>query len=143
MSELAGIEIVLFLRSLDLFHHCSAEQILRLASISHERRYPEGTTIFEPGDAAEVLYCVVQGGVRLEGEERGVEEFGPLSTFGVSEILCGRMRSRKAWASSDSLLLAMDAEDFFDLLANNIEIAKALFRRFLPESTPHDEKGAA
>ncbi len=43
------------------------------------------------------------------------------------------LRTRTARAVSDTLLLAMDGEDFFDLLSNNIEIVKALFRQFLPE----------
>ncbi len=132
MAELAGIETVLFLQSTDLFRHCTAEQILRLATIAHERRLDAGETIFRIDDEPSVLYCVVQGKVVLENGAGEREEIGPLTTFGVSEILCGRLRSRHAAAATDSLLLSMDAEDFFDLLANNIEIVKALFRQFLP-----------
>ncbi len=131
MSELAGIETVLFLQSTDLFRYCTAEQILRLATIAHERRFDAGETIFRIDDEPSVLYCVVQGKVALENGAGQREEIGPLTTFGVSEILCGRLRSRHASAATDALLLSMDAEDLFDLLANNIEIVKALFRQFL------------
>jgi CRP-like cAMP-binding protein len=34
-----------------------------------------------------------------------------------------------AWARDDTVTLAVDAEDFFELLSNNIEIVKALFRQ--------------
>ena len=43
----------------------------------------------------------------------------------------GRLRTGKALAEMDTLVLEIDAEDFFDLLANNIEIVKALFRQLL------------
>lgn len=132
MAELAGIETVLFLQSIDLFRFCTAEQILRLAAISHEQRFMEGESIFETDDPASVLFCVVQGRVALDSAD-GSELIGPLGTFGVEEILCGRLRTRSARAASETLVLAMHAEDFFDLLANNIEIVKALFRRFLPD----------
>ena len=140
MPELAGIETVLFLQSVDLFRFCTAEQILRLAAISRERRFAAGETIFEVDDPARDLFCVVQGQVALAGDQGAVEEIGPLGTFGIEEILCGRLRVRSALARSDTLVLAMDAEDFFDLLANNIEIVKALFRRLLPQGARAAEK---
>lgn len=132
MSELAGIETVLFLQSTDLFRHCTAEQILRLAAIAYERQFDAGDPIFRIDDEPSVLHCVVRGKVALENGAGEREELGPLATFGVSEILCGRLRSRHAVAATDALVLSMDAEDLFDLLANNIEIVKALFRQFLP-----------
>lgn len=141
LTELAGIETVLFLQSIDLFRFCSAEQVLRLAAISHERRYSASDAIFEIDEPADELFCVVQGGIRLEGGANGAEDLGPLATFGVTEILCGRLRTRSARADQDTLVLAMAAEDFFDLLANNIEIVKALFRRLLPEQGPARRQG--
>jgi CRP-like cAMP-binding protein len=143
MSELAGIETVLFLQSVDLFRFCTAEQILRLAAIAHERRFPAGTAIFGLDDPAEVLFCVVQGQVELTDGHGEALAVGPLGTFGVEEILGGRRRTRSARAARDTLALAMDAEDFFDLLANNIEIVKALFRRFLPDGPTPAREGAA
>jgi CRP-like cAMP-binding protein len=132
MTELAGIETVLFLQNVDLFRFCSAEQILRLAAIARERSFAAGSPIFGLDEPARVLYCVVRGRVELTDGEGEIESIGPLGTFGVEEILGGRLRGRAASAANDTLTLAMEAEDFFDLLAHNIEIVKALFRRFLP-----------
>ena len=49
------------------------------------------------------------------------------------------LRSCKATASSDTVVLAIEADDFFDLLSDNIEIVKALFRDVTSESS--DGKG--
>jgi CRP-like cAMP-binding protein len=141
MPELAGIETVLFLQSVDLFRFCSAEQILRLAAIAHERNFVAGSRIFDPDEPARVLFCVVRGQVELTGGDGPVQAIGPLGTFGVEEILGGRQRTRAARATADTLTLAMEAEDFFDLLAHNIEIVKALFRRFLPDGPDHQDPG--
>jgi hypothetical protein len=51
----------------------------------------------------------------------------------VRDILCGRLRGEDAEARVDSLVLAIEAEDLFDLLSNNIEIVKALFRHVLQD----------
>lgn len=134
MPELARIEAVVFLQSVDLFSHCRAEEVLRIASISGEKEFQAGEEIYAVNDAAEMLYCVVRGSVRLESSRGGGSIVGPLHTFGFTDILSGRLRGARAIAESDTLVLTVEADDFFDLLANNIEIVKALFRHLLVES---------
>jgi CRP-like cAMP-binding protein len=132
MEELARIQIVVFLQSCDLFSHCRADEILRIAGIAREKKFGAGENIYQPGGAAEDLYCVVPGEVAVsEGGQR--RTVGRLQTFGVREILCGRLRAGSAEAVADTLALAIDAEGFFDLLANDIEIVKALFRHLLDQ----------
>jgi CRP-like cAMP-binding protein len=128
MPELARIETIVFLQSVDLFSFCKAEEILRIAAIASERRLSAGARIYDVNDPAECLYCVVQGQVRLDGAGGEEHTIHPLGAFGVEEILSGRLRSGRAVTELESLLLAIDAEDFFDLLSHNIEIVKALFR---------------
>lgn len=132
MPELTRIQAVVFLQSCDLFSYCRADEILRIAGIAQERRFAAGEKVFERNGPADFLYCVVQGEVSLHGP--GGERFaGPLQTFGVSDILCGRLRGEDAVARTDSLVLAIEADDLFDLLSNNIEIVKALFRHLLQD----------
>ena len=45
------------------------------------------------------------------------------------ELLSGRLRSGEAVAAESTRVLAIAADDFFDLLSANIEIVKAIFRR--------------
>ncbi len=141
MAELAGIEAVLFLQSVDLFRFCTAEQIFRIATIAHERPCQAGESIYRLNEHPGVLYSVVRGQVVLEDAEGDTQTVNPLETFGVVEILSGRLRTSSATAVTDALLLAMDAEDFFDLLANNIEIVKALFRRVLQSTQERQGQG--
>lgn len=132
MPELTRIQAVVFLQSCDLFSYCRADEILRIATIAHERRLQSGEKVYVENGPADFLYCVVQGEVRVHGP-RGDRFVGPLQTFGVSDILCGRLRGEHAVAKVDSLVLAIEAEDLFDLLSNNIEIVKALFRHVLQD----------
>jgi len=133
VSELTRIQIVVALQSSDLFSSCKAEEIVRLAGIAHQRHYSTGATIYEQSGPAEMLYLVVHGEVRLQGTDAPPLMIGPLQSFGVREILCGRLRARDAIAAKETLVLGFEAEEFFDLLANNIDIVKALFRNLLPD----------
>jgi CRP-like cAMP-binding protein len=140
--ELARIETVVVLQSVELLSACSAEQILRISGIVRQSRLPAGDVIYRQGDTAEALYVVVRGSVRVVQGEAGGWLAGPNDTFGATEILSGRLRRGSATAVAETLVLAIDAEDFFDLLANNIEIVKALFRRLL-EADPSTPTAAA
>ena len=116
-GTLAHIESIVFLQSVDLFAFCKAEEVLRIAG----------------NDLADSVYCIVRGEVELTNGAGSKHVRGPLRTFGAVEIVSGRLRSGSAKALTDTLLLTLPAEDLFDLLANNIEIVKALFRYLIRE----------
>ena len=131
MKPLAQIEKVLLLRGASLFGHCNAEAVVRIASIATERRFDEGATIYGLGDPADALYFVVSGRVDVAEPDDGQRVLGPREAFGVQEILSGRLRGARARAIEPTVTLAIEADDFFDLLSHDIEIVKALFREVL------------
>ncbi|MGH9465019.1 MAG: cyclic nucleotide-binding domain-containing protein [Thermoanaerobaculia bacterium] len=131
MAELAYIEAVVFLQSVPLFANCRAEEVLRIATIGEEARFAAGEEIYPAGAPPDRLHCLVHGAVRLEGPDGDSRRVGPPATFGVLDVLSGRLRAARAVAEADALILAIPAEDLFDLLAHNIEIVKALFRHVI------------
>jgi CRP-like cAMP-binding protein len=133
LTALPQIEKVLLLRGASLFSHCNAEAVVRIASIAVERRFEPGDDIYAVGDAADAIYFVVSGKVEVEQSDDGSHSLGPRETFGVLEILSGRLRGARARATEPTVTLAIEAEDFFDLLSHDIEIVKALFREVLAE----------
>jgi CRP-like cAMP-binding protein len=134
-EQLASIEKVVFLESVMLFSYCTADELLRIAAIASERRFGPGETLYKANEPASTLYCVVHGEVAVDGTD-GQRSFGPCAAVGAQEILSGRLRAGSARAARETLTLAIDAEDFFDLLSNNVEIVKSLFRILLHERGP-------
>lgn len=137
MTPLTRIQMVVHLQTVELFAHCTAEQVVRIAAIARQKVLRKGEKIYAIDDAAEALYCLVEGEVVLgesgQGRQRvqGSRHVTSGSTFGVREILSGRLRAEDALATCDGIALEIEAEDFFDLLSNNIEIVKALFRQIM------------
>ncbi len=140
MAPMAQIEMMVFLQGVDLFAHCNAEEVLRLAAIANEQHFEKGEVIFRKNDPADNLYCVVEGKVRLDAGGEAGAVIGTSGRFGVLDILSGRPRLGDATAVSDCRVLAVEAEDFFDLLSNNIEIVRALFRTVVALSDDADER---
>lgn len=131
MAELARIETVVLLQSVDFFSACTAEEVLRIASIAHERRVAAGEELFRERDTADTLYCVVRGEIEVRARDGRTEVVGPLQTAGLFDLLSGRLHGGRAVARTEALLLAIAADDFFDLLSNNIELVKSLFRHLI------------
>ena len=128
MNNLAQIERVLFLQDVELFSHCEAAQIMRIAAIAGERQFAAGESIFSVNDPSDAIHCVVRGEVQIESQTQQQVSVSPGSAFGVFDLLSGRLRTLNATAEADTLTLAIDGDDFFDLLSNNIGIVRALAR---------------
>ncbi|MFQ5526676.1 MAG: cyclic nucleotide-binding domain-containing protein [Thermoanaerobaculia bacterium] len=143
MKELTRIETVVFLQKVDLFSACTAEQILRISAIVSQSSFDGGENIYQANDPSECMYCIVDGSVSLRGSGRPKRVLSSPEAFGVKEILSGRLREEHAIAGDTLRVLSIDADDLFDLLANNIEIVKALFRRLLDTGPPLAEETGA
>ena len=128
MSNLAQIERVLFLQDVELFSHCEAAQIMRIAAIASEREFAAGDRVFSVNDPSDAIYCVVRGQVTIDNPNDEGVVVDPGSAFGVFDLLSGRLRTLDAVASTDTLVLVIEGDDFFDLLSNNIGIVRALAR---------------
>ncbi len=131
MTELARIQTAVVLQSIDFFAACTAEEILQIAAIAHEAEIAPGAELFRERDPAGTLYCVVRGEIEVGGRNGNKEIAGPLQTVGLFDLLSGRLRSGTAVAKTQALVLAIQSDDFFDLLSNNIDVVKSLFRHLI------------
>lgn len=131
-ENMTRVERVLLLQGVPLFKFCTTEEIVRIAAIADIVEFEAEEDVYTASEPALALYCVVSGRVRLltdDGEERRVA--GSREAFGVLEILSGRLRQLSARAAEPTIALSVAADDFFDLLANNVEIVRAVFRELL------------
>ena len=131
MTTLTRIQKVVYLQAVDQFTYCNAEQMTRIAGIARQRNLDAGELIYSTNDPAEAMFCVVEGSVTLRDAAGNDRRVGSRETFGVTEILSDRLRREDACAETPTVALVIDADDFFDLLSNNVEIVKALFRQLL------------
>lgn len=127
------VEMVMLLQGIPIFKFCSVEETVRIAAIANEVCFEPGQEIFRLNDSAQALYCIADGEVKLTDETGTERRVTTSDSFGVLEILSGRLRRTTARAASRVVALEIEAEDFFDLLSNNVEIVKALFRELLGE----------
>jgi len=134
------VEKVLLLQNVDLLSAARTEDLAVLASIADEVLYPEAAVVFEEGQAADALYVVIKGELVLTQNGAEVDRMTENSTLGAWDLIEGVPRVFGSHAKSETLLLRVDRQDFYDLLLDYPELGqsmlKAMVRRFRKLVTP-------
>jgi CRP-like cAMP-binding protein len=125
---ISTVEKVLFLRSAELFAALPGEDLARVALLAEEERRGPGEEIFREGDVADALYLVASGRVEVVRAGAVVAELAERDVFGEMAVLDPAPRSATVRAASDVVLLRLRREDFQDLLAEELEVARAVIR---------------
>ncbi|GAB4328149.1 MAG: hypothetical protein OHK0038_01950 [Flammeovirgaceae bacterium] len=127
-KPLMEIEKVLILKSTRMFAETPEHLLADIAQIVKEERVSRGKSIFRKGDVGDRMYIVYEGEIRIH--DNGIT-FNTLINgdfFGELGLLDSKPRSASATALRDSLLLRIDQEDFYELLATRKEVVKGIMR---------------
>ena len=104
------------------------EDLAKIALISEEIFFEAGQPIFEEGDIGDSLYLIVHGEVRIHSKGRTLAILKDKDCFGEMAILDHEPRSASVSALSDVSALRLSHDDFYDILADKIEIARGIFK---------------
>ena len=112
--------------TVELWQGLSPEERRQVARLCPERRYPEGRTIFSPGEAPDALYVLKSGLVTLShlaqgGRESILRVFGPGDVFGEL-LLTVPARPFLARALTACAVTVIPARTFLQLLATTPRI---------------------
>ena len=121
------------LAEVPLLAGADADALEALAADGKPIRVLAGDWLLREGDAAEDLFVVVRGRLRVvtttgEGEQRTLRILGPGAAIGELALLTGAPRSASVQAVRDSTLLRLPRGPFVDLLGRDAWFAAAVAR---------------
>jgi CRP/FNR family cyclic AMP-dependent transcriptional regulator len=122
------IEKVIFLQSVDVFSRVPTGQLAALAAIAEEIRIMKNEVVYRENDAPDALYLVLEGEVKLHRDDREIAVAGAEEAFGAWALFDDEPRVVQATALTDMRLLRIDKDDFYDLLADNIEVTQSILK---------------
>lgn len=141
---LTAVERVLILKGADLLHDVGPRRLLELAEVAREVEISKGDTIYREEDAADALYMMVEGRVRLSAGEQAIAEVGPGESFGTWALVDDSERGQRAECIEDGLALAVHRDEFYDVAAGDRrllqEVVRALARRLRELVTERPEE---
>lgn len=103
---------------------------VRFIELLDEVTAAPGEMVFEPGDPPDRFLFLIEGRVAMEREGMRAWEFVPLAVVGVIDAVLGRPRTRGCRALEPSRFLSLKMTDWFDMLEDNGQVARAAIRNF-------------
>src|SRR5258706_5738449 len=122
------IEKVLLLKNSEIFLNCKESDLVEIASICHENYIDPGVTIFKKGDAGNCMYFIYSGKVSIHDQQHQLAELSENEIFGELSLLDSEARSASATTITDCILLKIEQEHFYDVVATNTDILKGIMR---------------
>ena len=125
-----------YLRDIDIFRDLEHAEVEALGKRAPMQRVPAGTVFFSPEQAAEVLFILKEGQVRLyhlspDGKALTTAVLEPGTIFGEMAMLGQRLHQSYAEAMSPCLLCLMSRADVTSMLLSDPRIAEILGQRLI------------
>ncbi len=125
---LTTIEKVISLQSIDVFSQVPTEQLAYLAAIAKEVSFPSGSNVYSENDAADSLFLVIDGSVRLHKDSHEITVATANQAFGTWALFDEETRLLTATCLADTRLLRIDREDFLEILADHVQISHGILK---------------
>ncbi|HEY6079850.1 MAG TPA: cyclic nucleotide-binding domain-containing protein, partial [Polyangiaceae bacterium] len=128
LADAERLKREILLRS--MFPSMPAAAHARFIELLEEVEIEAGKTLFDVGDPPDRLLFLIEGRVAMEREGLRKWEFVPVAVVGVIDAVLERPRTRNCRALESSRLLSLRSSDWFDMLEDNGQIARAAIRNF-------------
>jgi CRP-like cAMP-binding protein len=128
IADSARLKREILLRS--MFPSMPVAAHVRFIELLEDVEVEAGRLVFDYSDAPDRFMFLVEGRVAMEREGERPWEFAPLAVVGVIDAVLERPRTRNCRALETSRFLSLRTSDWFDMLEDNGQIARAAIRNF-------------
>ena len=123
---LSTVERVMYLQTVPILSHATAEELYEVAAIAREIALPGEECLFTPGAPASIV-LLLSGGVELTSAAGSKQKVGAGASIGVRETLAGASFAETARIVESGKALQIDREPLFDLLADRMDLLQGVF----------------
>lgn len=128
IADSARLKREILLRS--MFPSMPVAAHVRFIELLEDVEVAAGRLVFDVGDPPDRFLFLVEGRVAMERAGERAWEFTPLAVVGIMDAVLERPRTRNCRALEASRFMALRASDWFDMLEDNGQIARAAIRNF-------------
>ena len=119
------------LKKTRLFSESEDQIIEEIAQILSEIRLKNGQTIFKKGDEGDAMFIIKEGSVRVHDGNHVLSRLEAGQFFGEFALFDNESRSASVTAEEPTILLKLKQDDFFNIMADNIEVTKGVLRNVI------------
>ena len=122
------LEKTILLKSVSLFQNIPGNILSKIAQISIEIQLSENDIIFKEGTVGDSLYIIISGNVNIVKNGQLITNLSKGDCLGEMALLDREPRSADTVAANETILLKIDQEGFFELMAGNSEIMREIVK---------------
>jgi CRP-like cAMP-binding protein len=133
------------LRAIPLFANLDEKDLIDIAGLLIERKFPRDAVIFEEGTLGDYMYLIQEGQVKVtkmseDGREKILEIFDSGDFFGDMSLLDRQPRSASIKTTKACVLMALSRQDFLGLLRQNPDVSVQVLQEFSRRLRDADEQ---
>jgi len=115
------------LAQVPLFSGLAPRHLKRLADLTEQQRFMEGSRVVREGDIGDTFYVILEGEAKVTGRSgRVVNRLRPGDFFGEISLLDGGPRTASVLADSPLMMLALPRTAFLKMLRQEPDVGVKL-----------------
>ncbi|MCU0513982.1 MAG: cyclic nucleotide-binding domain-containing protein [Anaerolineae bacterium] len=122
------VEKVIILRTVSIFAEMPEDYLAEIAMVLQEVLVAPGETFIRKGDPGNCLYIIASGRVRVHDGEREFVRLGEREVVGELALLDSEPRNADVSAVEETMLLKLEQDIFFELIASNPPVVRGVMR---------------
>lgn len=128
MARIKEPEKIAALERIPLFDGLTKKEFQFLASLATEVSVREGTTLVKQGDPGREAMIIESGTAQVLRDGVKIDDMGPGDFFGEMSLIDHQPRNADVVATSDMIVLDMNAREFASMLDSYPEVAVKILR---------------
>lgn len=128
METLSTLDRAIRLQKVELFSELETDELALVSSIAAQIEMTEGEVLFKESTPSNALYVVLSGRIEMSRGGQSMFTVGADETVGNWAFFDKQPSVSTATAKEDSWVLRIEAQDFFDLLADNTDMMPSMFQ---------------
>ena len=128
LTMYSTLEKAMILKSVDLFASIPSQELIRVAQIAEEEEYQTDTSLCKEGDFGDCMYIIANGKVKVHKGDHTLVELEKGAFVGDMALLDQEPRSADLTTISDTTLLKISQDAFYELMSSNFEIMNGILK---------------
>ncbi|MBL7105919.1 MAG: cyclic nucleotide-binding domain-containing protein, partial [Bacteroidales bacterium] len=122
---------ITILKKVKIFSETEDEVLMEIASVLTELRVRSGQNIFKKGEEGDAMYIIKEGSVRVHDGNHVLSRLVSGQVFGEFALFDKELRSASITAEEPTVLLELDRDDFYKVMAEKVEVTKGVLRKVI------------
>jgi ATP:ADP antiporter, AAA family len=127
-THLMPIEKVMALKTTEIFKETSEDILVEIAYIVKEISFKAGEVIFHKNDNGTCMFIIYHGSVKVHDGDHILARLNTRDFFGELSLLDAEPRSATVTALEDSVLLRVDQNAFYEIMADRTEVTREIMK---------------